>query len=82
MVRTQIQLSEEQSARLKKLAAARGKSVAELIRTSVDALLAATPATDDESRRERALSAAGRFHTGDSDLAEAHDRYLAEAYAQ
>ncbi len=39
MIRTQIQLSEEQARTLKKLAAKEGKSVAELIRASVDILL-------------------------------------------
>ena len=36
MIRTQIQLTEEQAQRLKTLAAEQGKSVAELIRQSVD----------------------------------------------
>ena len=39
MVRTQIQLTEEQARRLKALAAEQGVSMAELIRRSVDTVL-------------------------------------------
>jgi predicted DNA-binding protein len=82
MIRTQIQLSEEQSRSLKALAAREGKSVAELIRLSVDAMLATAGVIDEAEKRRRALAVVGRFRTGESDLAEAHDRYLAEAYQQ
>lgn len=80
MIRTQIQLTEEQSRALKSLAARQGKSVADLIRQSVDYLIRAAGAIDMAERRRRALAAAGRFHSGDSDLSMEHDRYLAEAY--
>ncbi len=79
MVRTQIQLSEAQSRKLKRLAAARGQSVAELIRFSIDAMLATTPVVDREEVKQRALSLAGQF-SGPADLVEEHDRYLVEAY--
>jgi hypothetical protein len=82
MIRTQIQLNEDQATKLKQLAAAQNKSVAELIRMSVDALLATTPLPNAEDGRARALAVVGRFRTGDADLAEDHDRYLAEAYAE
>jgi hypothetical protein len=35
---------------------------------------------DDQERRQRALAAAGRFHSGRSNVSLEHDRYLAEAY--
>jgi hypothetical protein len=79
MVRTQIQLSEEQSRKLKRLAEIKGQSVAELIRSSVDAMLAATPLADHEEQKRRAL-ALGDQYSGPSDLAEEHDRHLVEAY--
>lgn len=79
MVRTQIQLSEAQSKKLKRLAATEGKSVAELIRISVDAMLATTPVVDREELKQRALSLAG-ICSGPVDLAENHDLYLIEAY--
>jgi hypothetical protein len=80
MVRTQIQLTERQARRLKKLAAAKGRSMADLIRASVDTLLAHPDALDDDLRRERALAAAGKFRSGTNDLASAHDRHLADAF--
>lgn len=78
MVRTQIQLTEKQARRLKHLAASQGRSMADLIRTSVDAMLAQPEANDDEVRRSRALRAAGRFHSGVRDLSVRHDRHLAD----
>jgi hypothetical protein len=78
MIRIQIQLDEDQATAVKKLAAAQNKSVAELIRMSVDALLATTPLPNVEDGRARALAVVGRFRTGDTDLAEDHDRYLFE----
>jgi predicted transcriptional regulator len=80
MVRTQIQLSEQQASRLKKIAMARHMSIAELIRRAVDAMLATGPAVDVEEKRKRALSAAGRFSSGKRDISKSHDSYLAEAY--
>lgn len=80
MVRTQIQLTDKQARRLKGLAAAQGRSLADLIRSSVDALLAASEGSDDDVRRQRALAAVGRFRSGAADLATAHDRHLADAF--
>jgi Arc/MetJ-type ribon-helix-helix transcriptional regulator len=78
MVRTQIQLTEKQARRLKQLAAAQGRSMADLIRSSVDALLAQPEANDAEVRRIRALRAAGRFRSGVRDLSSQHDRHLVD----
>ena len=78
MVRTQIQLTETQARRLKRLAAAQGRSMADLIRSSVDALLSHPEANTDEVRRTRALGAAGRFRSGLGDLSTHHDRHLAD----
>jgi len=80
MVRTQIQLTEEQSRALKLLAAQQGKSVSELVRQSVDQLIKTTHFTDVEERRRRAIAAAGQFRSGYTDLSTEHDRHLAEAY--
>ncbi len=78
MVRTQIQLPEEQVAMLKKMAAAEHKSMAELIRRSVDYFAKAKHGTGDDQRRRRAMAAAGRFRSGVKDLAASHDSYLAK----
>jgi Arc/MetJ-type ribon-helix-helix transcriptional regulator len=80
MVRTQIQLTEQQIQRLRALARARGVSIAELIRQSVDRLLDSQGEVDTEERKRRAIAIAGMFRSGVSDLGGQHDRYLAEAY--
>lgn len=81
MIRTQIQLTEEQLRRLRALAAARGVSVAELIRQSVDTVAPAR-GVSAQTRRQRAIAVAGRFRSGQRDVSAEHDRYLAEACQQ
>jgi predicted DNA-binding protein len=80
MIRTQIQLTEEQSEALKQLSAREGKSVAELVRQGIDQLLRSQRAVDSAELRRRALAVAGQFHSGDEDLAAEHDRQEAEAF--
>jgi len=82
MVRTQIQLPEEQVAMLKKMAAADNKSMAEIIRQSVDFFAKSKSLDNDAQRRKRALAAAGRFSSGIKDLSASHDDYLAEAFGK
>ena len=79
LVRTQIQLSDEQASALKEIAAERGVSVAALIRAAVDDLVSRR---DQRGRWGRALAVVGRFHDreGARDVALDHDRYLEEAY--
>jgi hypothetical protein len=81
MVRTQIQLTEKESAALKDAARRSGLSVAELIRQCVDRFLAEAgregpPVAD----RLSALQVVGRFRSGLSDVSARHDDYLVEAY--
>ncbi len=80
MVRTQIQLTEEQARSLKKLARKRRVSLAALIRGGVDDLLRSSAETTPEERQRRALAAAGKFSSGKRDVARKHDEYLAEAF--
>lgn len=80
MVRTQIQLTEDQSRFLKMLAARRGVSVAELIRQSVDRFIRSAYGLTMDERRQLALSIIGIAGSDVSDLSENHDKYLAEAY--
>jgi predicted DNA-binding ribbon-helix-helix protein len=78
MIRTQIQLTEEQVQQLKDISQAENLSVAELVRRAVDHwLVTAAPLTVAE-RRERSLKAIGQFSSGLSDLAINHDKYLSE----
>ena len=80
MIRTQIQLTEEQARALRAQARAEERSMSELVRESVAEYLARrrTPDIQDLARRARALE--GRFRSGHPDLAEAHDRYLDDAF--
>lgn len=80
MIRTQIQLSEEQAAMVKRLAAEWGVSMAEVIRRGLDAYLGSWVEVSEEERVERALSVAGRFRSGGADGSADHDRHLVEGY--
>lgn len=80
MIRTQIQLTEEQHQSLKELAAARRTSMAELIRQSVDQLLHSSKGISLEERRKRAIEIAGKYRSGQTDISTNHDKYLAEIY--
>jgi len=82
MVRTQIQLTEEQSRRLKARAGRRKVSVSELIRQSVEVFLEGETAPSREELVRRAIDAAGSFHSTRHDVSRRHDDYLAESYAQ
>lgn len=81
MYRTQIQLRENQARTLRELAAERNQSMAELIRQAVDELLRSEAGVSPEERRRRAIEAAGSHHSGSSDTAAEHDRYLGQAFA-
>ena len=81
MIRTQIQITPEQARALKRLAAREGKSVAELIRLSLDAMLRSGAVRDEADLRRKASTAAGKL-SGPANLAEKHDEYLAEALDQ
>ena len=78
MVRTQIQLTEEQAQALKALAARDGVSMAALVRRGVDRVLAES---DEDAKWARALALVGKFRSGTTDVARRHDDYLAEDFA-
>jgi hypothetical protein len=80
VIRTQIQLTEEQSETLKAMAREKGMSVAELIRRSIDSFIRSTGQLTLDEKRQRALSIVGQFQAEVTDLSAEHDRYLAEAY--
>ena len=82
MVRTQIQLTEEQSRFLKRLAAERDVSVASLIREAIERLKDSKDGPDREELKRRALSVVGMFRSGKSDISVNHDKYLAEIYPE
>lgn len=54
--------------------------MAELIRQSIDQLLGRAGGLSQADLRRRAASVAGRFKSGQTDVAVRHDEYLAEAF--
>lgn len=90
MVRTMVQLTEEQMKALKALAKARKTSVAKLVRESVEQYIVTAPTElSYEEKRQRALEFVkqirdGKFKAydieGKTDVAVNHDKYLAEIY--
>ena len=77
MIRRQVQLREDQWQALRRLAARQGVSVSELLRRSVDAWLRSQQALAVVDRRQRALTAIGRFRSAYRDVAERHDVHFA-----
>lgn len=78
MLRTQIQLTEDQLRRLKTQARREGVSVAALIRRGIEQVLG----PDERDRRiERARRVVGRYHHDPAtDVSARHDDYLVEAF--
>jgi hypothetical protein len=79
MVRTLIQLTEDQHQRLKERAKRDRVSVAEEVRRAVEEHLAQDKR---EAAWDRLLASAGAFHDKDGarDVSENHDEYLVKAY--
>jgi Arc/MetJ-type ribon-helix-helix transcriptional regulator len=82
MVRTQIQLTEQQAASLRALSSERRQPVAELIRISIDSFLQKEKGLRRENRIARAKRAAGRFASSAADVSAKHDQYLAAAFGR
>ena len=79
MIRTQIQMEEDQIDWLRAEARERGVSVSQLIREGV-ALFRAREERIPEEKKKRALAAVGRFSSNLSDVSVRHDDYLAEVF--
>lgn len=77
MVRTIVQLPEEQAAALERVARRRGMSRAAVMREALAEALGPELAAEDEALK-RALAAAGCGSSGIPDLAERHDDYTFE----
>jgi predicted transcriptional regulator len=82
MVRTQIELTDEQAMALREIAEHEGRSVEEVIRQSVDVYAASRKLRTSMERREAAMAIAGRFHSGVTNLGTDHDDYLTEDLAK
>ena len=81
MVRTQIQLTDEQARAIKRIASAKGVSVAEVIRRAVEGVIKSSPKADMVERQKRALDIVGKFRSGKRDVSKRHDAYLTDAYS-
>lgn len=81
MIRTQVQLTEQQIRQLRKVAARDGVSIAEVIRRCIDRGIG-DRLGDSDAAYEAALRCVGSFRDRDeaSDVAAEHDRYLEDAF--
>jgi len=79
MLRTQIQIEEDQIKWLRDKARERGVSVSQLIREGVD-FYRKYEDRFPENQKMKALAAIGRYASGISDISEKHDDYLTKAY--
>jgi len=81
VIRTQVQFTEEQARKLRRVARDRGVSVAEFVRRCVDGALQ-EGTVGREALVANARRLVGAFHdpAGATDVAERHDDYLAEAF--
>lgn len=78
MVRTIIQLTEEQAKVLKERANSQGVSVSALVRQGVDMVLSSH--LSDAEMRRRAKAAVG-FINDEPNMSVDHDKYLSQAYS-
>jgi len=81
MVRTQIQLTDAQARRVRRLAKERGVSMAEVIRRCLDQVLESDK-PDRSALYDRAEAIIGQFEDqcGAHDLARGHDDYLTTSF--
>jgi hypothetical protein len=85
MIRTQIQLTDDQHSKLRRWAQSRGISLSEAVRRCVDDRLAAEPAEHTRVYRVREASVVfGKYADpgGSSRVAKDHDEHLNDAYGQ
>lgn len=80
MIRTQIQFTEDQWKALKKMAASRHISVAEIVRQSVEQMLRSPDNRTIDEYQRLAVEIVGKYGSGISDVSTNHDRYLGESY--
>lgn len=81
MIRVQIQLDPDRARELRRAAEEDGVSQAELVRRAVGAYLEERR-LPDEAAVQRAVALIGKGSSGRPDLAEDHDRYLAETISE
>jgi predicted DNA-binding protein len=80
MIRTQIQLTEEQYRLLKTISKERNASIAEIVRECISHYSASRCLTSEDEKYSKAMDALGKFRSGIKDISINHDRYLAEDF--
>ena len=79
MIRTQIQLTDEQATRVKELAHTSNESMAAIVRKAVDQfILKQEP--DRRTLYRQALATAGKYKARKPDISIEHDRYLEQEF--
>jgi len=81
MIRTQIQLTDDQMEALRKLSTLRKQPLAELVRLSVQIFLDREAGSGNAAKRENARRVIGKFSSGSTDISRRHDHYLADAFS-
>jgi hypothetical protein len=79
MIRTQIQLTEEQYQAIKQLSLATQQSIAAIVRKALEQFLL-TRKPGREALYHRAKSVVGKYRIRTHDISVEHDRYLKETY--
>jgi len=79
MVRTQVQLTQEQARLLKEVSRTSREPMAALIRKAVDQFLI-TRKPDRSALYRQASAIIGKYEAGVHDISMEHDRYLGEAF--
>jgi predicted transcriptional regulator len=79
MTRTQVELTDAQMKKLKRMAAGRNVTLKALICDAVDQFVGSVDKKPSAVKR-KAMAAAGRFASGRSDVLRSHDEHLAEAF--
>ena len=80
MIRTQIQLTEEQYKILKNISAKKNISIAEVVRESITFYSTGKCMIGDEEKYRKAINSVGKFKSGKKDISIKHDKYLAEDF--
>ena len=80
MVRTQIQLTEEQAEKLREIAMENHESIASLIRNAIDQFILSKKSSRS-SLYLQAKSVVGKYEADEDDISIEHDRYLDKDYS-
>jgi hypothetical protein len=81
MIRTQIQLTEEQYEAVREMSRSNNESMSAIIRRAVERLIL-TRKPDRSDLYRKAGEVVGKYRSGKKDISLEHDRYLDEAYGE